>query len=146
MDVQMIRELMQEFDASGIYRMKIESEELELELEKAPVAQSVAVQPPIVPVAQPVVAAPQEVVAEAAEVKGTEVKSPIVGVFYPASSPEAEPYVQVGQSIKKGQTLCIIEAMKVMNEVPAPCDGVVAAINVQREELVEYGQVIMVIQ
>lgn len=68
------------------------------------------------------------------------VTSPLVGVFYAASSPEAEPFVKVGDTVKKGQVLGIIEAMKLMNEIESEVDGVVEAILVKNEETVEYGQ------
>lgn len=68
------------------------------------------------------------------------VASPLVGTFYSAASPEAEPFVKIGDSVKKGQVLGIIEAMKLMNEIEAECDGVVDEILVQNEQMVEYGQ------
>ena len=68
------------------------------------------------------------------------VTSPLVGVFYAASSPDAEPFVKVGDQVKKGQVLGIIEAMKLMNEIESEYDGVVEAILVKNEEVVEYGQ------
>ena len=80
------------------------------------------------------------------EPTGTPVKSPIVGVFYSASSPESDPYVTVGKTVKKGDIVCIIEAMKVMNEIKAPCDGTVTSILVENEALVEYDQALMVIE
>jgi len=70
----------------------------------------------------------------------TLVKSPIVGVFYSAPSPQAEPYVQVGSKIKKGDTLCIIEAMKLLNEINADQDGEIAEVCVENGQVVEYGQ------
>lgn len=69
-----------------------------------------------------------------------EVPSPLVGVAYLASSPDKPAFVSVGDSVKKGQTLLIIEAMKVMNEIPAPRDGIVTEILVTNEEVVEFGQ------
>lgn len=74
------------------------------------------------------------------EHQGEIVKSPLVGTFYAASSPELEPYVKVGDSVKKGQVLGIVEAMKLMNEIEAERDGVVEAILVENGQLVEYGQ------
>lgn len=71
---------------------------------------------------------------------GTAVKSPMVGVFYRASSPEAEPFVSVGQQVKKGQVLCIIEAMKLMNEISAERDGQITQVCVKDGDIVEYGQ------
>ena len=67
------------------------------------------------------------------------VKSPIVGLFYAAPAENADPYVAVGDSVKKGQTLCIVEAMKLMNELRAECDGIIAEICVANGQMVEYG-------
>ena len=67
------------------------------------------------------------------------VRSPMVGVFYAAPAENAEPYVAVGDTVKSGQTLCIIEAMKLMNEIPAECDGVISEICVQNGQAVDYG-------
>ena len=68
------------------------------------------------------------------------VKSPIVGVFYAAPAENADPYVSIGDSVTKGQTLCIVEAMKLMNEIESEYDGVVEAVLVNNEDVVEYGQ------
>lgn len=91
------------------------------------------------------VAAPEVVEAPAApapvpEAAGKDVPAPMVGVVYLQANPDADPYVQVGDSVKKGQVLCLIEAMKLMNEIVAPQDGVVSAILVENENIVEYGQ------
>lgn len=83
--------------------------------------------------------------ATSAQEAGTPIKSPMVGTYYAASAPGAAPYVTVGASVKKGQTLCIIEAMKLLNEIEAECDGVVKQILVDNAEPVEYGQVLFVI-
>ena len=88
---------------------------------------------------------PQE--AEAAEEKGGNiVKSPLVGTFYAAPSEDAEPFVKVGDTVKKGQTLAIVEAMKLMNEIESEFDGVVTEILVENEDNVEYGQPLFRIQ
>lgn len=76
----------------------------------------------------------------AQENHGFEITSPMVGTFYAAPAVDAEPFVQVGDTVKKGQTVCIVEAMKLMNEIPAEVDGVVEEILVENESLVEYGQ------
>lgn len=73
------------------------------------------------------------------------VKAPLVGTFYAASSPKEPTFVKVGDSVQKGQTLCIIEAMKVMNEIKSPVSGIVQSILVVNEEVVEYDQPLMVI-
>ena len=106
-----------------------------------------AVQQPVVQVAAPApVVATQPVAAEqpqagaSQEKAGNIVKSPIVGTFYSAAGPEAEDYVKVGDKVKKGQVLCIIEAMKLMNEIESEFDGEIAEILVKNEQMVEFGQ------
>lgn len=71
---------------------------------------------------------------------GTLIKSPIVGTFYSAPSPDAPPFVSVGHKVKKGQVLCVIEAMKMMNEIESETDGVISRILVENGDLVEFGQ------
>ncbi|WP_303824673.1 acetyl-CoA carboxylase biotin carboxyl carrier protein [Abiotrophia defectiva] len=93
----------------------------------APVAVPEAVEAPAAPAPAPAAA-------------GKDVPAPMVGVVYLQANPDADPYVQVGDSVKKGQVLCLIEAMKLMNEIVAPQDGVVSAILVENENIVEYGQ------
>ena len=92
---------------------------------------------PAAPMAAPADAAPAET--------GRTVKSPMVGTFYRASSPEAKPFVAVGDTVKEGQTLCVIEAMKLMNEIESDAAGVVKAILVENGQPVEYGQALFVI-
>ena len=77
---------------------------------------------------------------------GTQVKSPLVGTFYSSPSPDEPPFVLVGQEVREGDTLCIIEAMKVMNEIKAPCSGKVVRIMAQPGDMVEYNQVLCVIE
>jgi acetyl-CoA carboxylase biotin carboxyl carrier protein len=89
-------------------------------------------------VAAPAPAAKAE--AKPADKPGTIVSSPFVGTFYRAPSPESPPFVDVGAKVKKGQTLCIVEAMKLMNEIEAEVDGVVAEIFVQNATPVEFGE------
>ncbi len=113
-----------------------------------PVVPGVAVAPAVVPAAAP--GAVPGVVAPAApaasgvasgeEFSGNLVTAPLVGTFYSASSPDAEPFVKEGDTVKKGQVLGIIEAMKLMNEIESEYDGVVEAVLVGNEEVVEYGQ------
>ncbi len=78
--------------------------------------------------------------------KGNVVKSPLVGTFYASDSPEGEPFVQVGDTVKKGQPLGIVEAMKLMNEIESEFDGTVTEILVKNEQVVEYGQPMFVIE
>jgi acetyl-CoA carboxylase biotin carboxyl carrier protein len=87
----------------------------------------------------------EEEAAEEEQVTGEIVKSPLVGTFYNAQSPDAEPFVKVGDRVSKGQTLAIVEAMKLMNEIASEYDGVVKEILVNNEQPVEYGQSLFVI-
>ena len=73
----------------------------------------------------------------------TQVKAPLAGIFYRSSSPDAKPYVEIGQAVKKGETIGLIEAMKVMNEIPAPCDGVIENILADNEAFVGYEDLLM---
>jgi len=106
---------------------------------------------PAMPIVQPTVGnvevTAQSVGSQDAEAtySGEEVKSPLVGTFYSAPSPDDAPFVKVGDTVKKGQTLGIVEAMKLMNEIESEYDGVVQAILVENEEIVEYGQPLFVI-
>jgi acetyl-CoA carboxylase biotin carboxyl carrier protein len=80
-----------------------------------------------------------------AETEGHAVKSPMVGTFYRSATPGAKPFVEVGQTVKSGDTVCIIEAMKLLNEIEADRDGVIKAILVENGQPVEYGQPLVVI-
>ncbi len=84
--------------------------------------------------------------ATAPQPTGKTIKAPMVGVFYKAASPEAEPYVTVGKTVKKGDTVCIIEAMKLMNEIQAEEDGTIKEILVKDGDIIEYGQPLFVIE
>ena len=101
-------------------------------------AQFTGVQPAVPVPVQAAEAAPEE--SESQVQSDKVVKSPLVGTFYSAQSPDAEPFVKVGDTVKKGQVLGIIEAMKLMNEIESEYDGVVEAVLVENEEVVEYGQ------
>ena len=140
MKLDFIKQIMSEFDQSNVTKMKVEIDDLKIELEKE--SEKVEYVKPV---------EKEKEVIEDKQIKqeqatGTAVKSPIVGVFYSASSPESEPYVTVGKNVKKGDIVCIIEAMKVMNEIKAPCDGTVTSILVENEALVDYDQALMVIE
>ena len=100
--------------------------------------------PEATPAPKPAEAAPAAPAAPAS--KGTPVKAPIVGTFYAASSPDAAPYVKVGDRVEAGQVLCIIEAMKLMNEIEAEQSGVIREILVKNAEPVEYGQTLFMIE
>ena len=162
MDSNKISQIADVMEDRGLTRVRVEEPdgsafELERGVAQAPAPvvvapQVVAAEAPLAPVAATapsVSAAPEpgpEVSApEPAAPAGDEVKAPMVGVYYAAPAPGADPFVRVGSKVKKGETLCIIEAMKVMNEVAAECDGEVLSINAKDGELVEYGSCLMTI-
>lgn len=136
--MDLVRELMEAFQNADIDKMKIEMEGVKLELEKSQQVQGTA---PVTLSRESVMPEKQTPVEQ-----GTEVKAPLVGVFYSSPSPDDQPFVEEGAHVSKGQTLCIIEAMKVMNEIKAPVDGVVHSILVKDEELVSFDQTLMVIE
>ncbi|MBX8467288.1 acetyl-CoA carboxylase biotin carboxyl carrier protein, partial [Deinococcus sp. RIT780] len=110
-------------------------------------APSAPAQPEASAPAAPAQAAPApEAPAEKPASKGTPVKAPIVGTFYASSSPDAPPYVKVGDTVTAGQVLCIIEAMKLMNEIEAEQGGTIREILVKNAEPVEYGQTLFIIE
>lgn len=102
------------------------------------------VQTPVVETAPVQQSAPTQ--ASASKPSGKTIKAPMVGVFYQAASPEADPYVTVGKTVKKGDTVCIIEAMKLMNEIQAEEDGTIKEILVKNGDIIEYGQPLFVIE
>lgn len=154
MDSKRLAEIADVMEDRGLTRVRVEEPDgTAVELERASVAQPVAVPMPMpgavaAQVAAPTVApaAPEpatQTPAAAPEPKGTEVTAPMVGVFYAAPAPGDEPFVHVGSKVKAGETLCIIEAMKVLNEVTAETDGEVLEICVADGDLVEFGSCLM---
>ena len=133
--------------------------EVAIELEGVKIKIKAAAPAPVIAAAPSAVAAPAASAAPAAAAAaetetapaddlpaGTQVKSPLVGTFYSAPSPDEPPFVLVGQEVREGDTLCIIEAMKVMNEIQAPCSGKVIRIMVQPGDMVEYNQLLCIIE
>ena len=154
MDSKRLAEIADVMEDRGLTRVRVEEPDgTAVELERASVAQPVAVPMPVpsamaAQVTAPTVApaAPEpaaQTPAAAPEPKGTEVTAPMVGVFYAAPAPGDEPFVHVGSKVKAGETLCIIEAMKVLNEVTAEADGEVLEICVADGDLVEFGSCLM---
>lgn len=154
MDSKRLAEIADVMEDRGLTRVRVEEPDgTAVELERASAAQPVTVPVPMpgavaAQVAAPTVApaAPEpatQTPAAAPEPKGTEVAAPMVGVFYAAPAPGDEPFVRVGSKVKAGETLCIIEAMKVLNEVTAEADGEVLEICVADGDLVEFGSCLM---
>ena len=139
MDIKWIEELARVLRENDLTALEVQEGEKSVKLERkssaipAPAAKGSA---PFVPAG----AAPGTEPAAPQAVKGTMITSPTVGVFYAASSPDSKPFVEVGDRVKQGDTLCIIEAMKLMNEIPAEADGVIQEICVENGQVVEYGQ------
>ena len=150
MELKDIKELLKAFDESESSYFSLELEDTKIKLKKpsetvavsvAPVAQADPVAIPQV-AAQSVATAVEPSAPEVEEPKedadGTKVLAPLVGVFYAAPTPEASAYVQVGDTVKEGQILCLIEAMKMMSEITAPKDGVIKKIYVKNQDVVGF--------
>lgn len=144
MDSKRLAEIADVMEDRGLTRVRVEEPDgTAVELERASAAQPVAVPMPMPGAVTAPAVAPVAMPAAAPEIKGTEVTAPMVGVFYAAPAPGDEPFVHVGSKVKAGETLCIIEAMKVLNEVTAEADGEVLEICVADGDLVEFGSCLM---
>ena len=156
MDIRKVKKLIELLDDSGIAEIEITEGEESVRISRYPAGVPVAAAPvaaaapapapaPAPSAPAPAADAAAEAPAETKEEDGFEVIAPMVGTFYAASSPGAAPYIQVGDRVNEGDTLCIIEAMKMMNQIEADVSGVVKSIRIQNGEPVEYGQVLFVI-
>ena len=145
-------ELMDALASKKLGEVAIELEGVKIKIKAAAPAPVIAATPsaaaaPAASAAPAAAAAAETETAPADDLPaGTQVKSPLVGTFYSAPSPDEPPFVLVGQEVKEGDTLCIIEAMKVMNEIKAPCSGKVVRIMVQPGDMVEYNQLLCIIE
>ena len=149
MDLRKLKKLIDLVEESGISALEITEGEEKVKIVKGGVVATAAA-----PVAAPVVAmqapaaasaAPAAPAAEPAAQEGHVVKAPMVGTFYRSPSPDAKVFVEVGQAVKEGDTICIIEAMKLMNEIEADASGSVKAILVENGQPVEYGQPLFIL-
>ncbi len=134
------KELLELFESSNLTTMEYEDEHVSVKF-----GNGVTSSQNIVPLQEVSVQKQEEIIEEKKDFKA-EVLSPIVGTFYTSPSPEQAAYVSVGDVIKEGQVLCIVEAMKVMNEITAPCSGTVSEILVEDKDGVEFNQVLFRIQ
>ena len=146
MKLSEIQELMRSFDASGLTGLELSQDGTVLRLQKggAPLAGALPASPAPAPAPAASPAAPAP--AEPEESGLLEVKAPIVGVVYAAPAPDQPPYVRPGQRVEKGQTLCLIEAMKMMNEVEAPAAGTVRELRFQNGELAAFGDILVTLE
>lgn len=163
MDLRKVKALIDLVEKSGISELEITEGEEKVRISRAPLAQTVQLAhmhpqhmapmqalPAAAPAASAATPAELEariVAAEAAavEAEGHAVKSPMVGTFYRSASPGGKPFVEVGQTVSEGDTLCIIEAMKLLNEIESDKSGVVKAVLVENGQPVEYGEPLVII-
>jgi len=146
MDLRKLKTLIDLVQQSGIAELEITEGEERVRISRGTPPSSLnaaAVASPTVPGNLPAATATPETGSEVAE--GHVVKSPMVGTFYRSSAPGAKPFVELGQAVKTGDTICIIEAMKLLNEIESDHDGVIKTILVENGQPVEYGQPLFVI-
>ncbi|QEL63835.1 acetyl-CoA carboxylase biotin carboxyl carrier protein [Oryzomicrobium terrae] len=151
MDLRKLKKLIDLVQESGISELEVTEGEEKVRIAKHLAAPAAAPQAYVMPTAAPVAAAPAAAPAAAAAPaedalpEGNVLKSPMVGTFYRSPSPGASAFVEVGQAVKAGDTLCIIEAMKLLNEIEAEVSGTVKAILVENGQPVEFGEPLFVI-
>jgi len=148
MDLRKLKKLIDLVQESGISELEVTEGEEKVRIAKhyaAPAGQATYMMPAAAPM--PMAAAPTGTssVDLDDEPEGHVVKSPMVGTFYRASSPGAEPFIEVGQTVKEGETLCIIEAMKLLNEIEADASGTIKAVLVENGQPVEFGEPLFII-
>jgi acetyl-CoA carboxylase biotin carboxyl carrier protein len=150
MDLRKLKKLIDLVQESGIAELEITEGEEKVKIGKGGHVSVSAVAPaPVAPIEArapaPAAAAPAPAAEAPAGQEGHVVKAPMVGTFYRSPSPDAKAFVEVGQTVKEGDTICIIEAMKLMNEIEADAGGVVKAILVENGQPVEYGQPLFIL-
>ena len=149
MDLDEIKKILELMRENGLAEFELEQEGVKLRMRKdsgpqwaghAPVSPSPVYVPPVMAAPNPGEPAAQPLTVASEDVDLAIIKSPIVGTFYRAPDPDAKPFTDVGQMVKAGQVLCIIEAMKLMNEINAECDGEVVKVYVENGRAVHYGE------
>ncbi|MGM3163143.1 MULTISPECIES: acetyl-CoA carboxylase biotin carboxyl carrier protein [Dickeya] len=153
MDIRKIKKLIELVEESGIAELEISEGEESVRISRAPapgsypiMQQAYAPMPQVAPAAAPVAAPAAAAEAAPAAISGHVVRSPMVGTFYRTPSPDAKAFVEIGQQVKVGDTLCIVEAMKMMNQIEADKAGVVKAILVESGQPVEFDEPLVVIE
>lgn len=155
MKTQEIRDLIDFISQTGLNEVNIETKELKLRIKREPdqkvykaavAAAPAAVAAPVQAAAPAAAPAAPKAEKPAAAAKGLEIKSPMIGTFYRTANPDAPPFVSVGDKVTKGQTVCIIEAMKLFNEIESEVSGTVTRIMVENASPVEYDQVLFVVE
>ncbi len=148
MDIRKIKRLIELLEESGIAEIEIKEGEESLRISRSVLTQPAAVAvAPVAPATQePAVVPSIDPATEHAIPAGHVVESPMVGTFYESASPGSAPFVKIGQKVTEGETLCIIEAMKMLNQIEADKSGIIKAILVSDSQPVEYGEPLMVIE
>lgn len=154
MDIRKVKKLIELLDESGVAEIEIKEGEESVRISRQQQHNTVVMSNPYSSMPMPanaMSAAPIDaplapVVPLAKEIRGHQVKSPMVGTFYKASAPGAKPFVEIGQEISAGSTICIIEAMKMLNQIEADVSGKVTAILVENGQPVEFGQPLFIIE
>jgi acetyl-CoA carboxylase biotin carboxyl carrier protein len=152
MDIRKVKKLIELLEESGISEIEISEGEESVRISRHPTGGMHMMAPPMHQYAPPAPAAPapaadsSDAGSDSGVPAGHQVTSPMVGTFYRAPSPGAKPFVEVGQSVKVGDTLCIIEAMKMMNQIEADKSGTVKAVLADNGDPIEFGQTLFVIE
>lgn len=136
MDIKSLEKVFELFNKSQATEFELEVEEFKIKLKREYEFNQVVVKE----------VKPHVIQDEPIQLSGKWIKAPLVGTFYTKANPDAKPYISVGQSVKKGQVLCLIEAMKVMNEIKADCNGVIKEIKGIEGKMVEFNQDIVLIE
>ncbi|PHM65349.1 acetyl-CoA carboxylase biotin carboxyl carrier protein subunit [Xenorhabdus stockiae] len=152
MDIRKIKKLIELVEESGISELEISEGEESVRISRTTAVQGMPITQQYIsapaqqpaPVAAPAPAAPAA--PAAAEISGHTVRSPMVGTFYRSPSPDAKPFIEIGQHVNQGDTLCIVEAMKMMNQIEADKTGVVKAILAQDGQPVEFDEPLVIIE
>lgn len=148
-DQQLIRDLATILDETNLTEIEVEQDDLRIRVSRTPAAVQGYAPAPYAAApapAAPAVAAPVAAAPAAVDMSKNAVPSPMVGTAYLSPAPDAKPFIEVGQKVKEGQTLLIIEAMKTMNQIPSPRAGTVVAILCEDAQPVEYGEPLVVIE
>jgi acetyl-CoA carboxylase biotin carboxyl carrier protein len=145
MELEDLKELIELLKETDITELQVEKDGTKVKIKREKFLQQFEIsaqKPSVVPVQETIV---KEIVAEDSEQRLITITSPIVGTFYRAPSPDAPSFIEIGQRVKKGQALCIIEAMKLMNEIESEADGIVVKALVENGQPVEYGEPLFLI-
>jgi acetyl-CoA carboxylase biotin carboxyl carrier protein len=146
MDIRKVKKLMELLEQSGMNEIEIVEDKESVRISRygnAPIAPAVAIAPVVVSAEVPTIAASEN---STPTVNGHPITSPMVGTFYGSASPTSDAFVKIGQHVNQGDTICIVEAMKIMNQIEADQSGTVAKILCTNGDAVEFGQTLVVIQ